>query len=67
MMIRFLNKHINTSYQKNLLGERFSEKIKYLVLAIAYFPHERVSSAQQGLTSLFEMGRGVALATNHQH
>ncbi len=26
-----------------------------------------VSSAQQDLTSLFEMGRGVAPATNHQH
>ena len=41
--------------------------IKYFVLATAYFPHERVSSAQQGLTSLFGMGRGVTLATNHQH
>lgn len=27
----------------------------------------KLSSAQQGLTSLFGMGRGVALATNHQH
>ena len=30
------------------------------------FPYG-VSSAQQGLTSLFGMGRGVAPATNHQH
>jgi len=28
---------------------------------------KRLSSAQQGLTSLFGMGRGVTLATNHQH
>ena len=52
---------------KNLIFIRFLMEIKYLVLATAYFPHERVSSAQQGLTSLFGMGRGVALATNHQH
>ncbi len=30
-------------------------------------PLKRVSLAQQGLTSLFGMGRGVTLATNHQH
>ena len=50
---------------QNTLHE-FSFRIKFLVLAIAYFPHKRVSSAQQGLTSLFGMGRGVTLATNHQ-
>ena len=37
------------------------------MLAIAYFPHERVSSAQQGLTSLFGMGRGVAPPSKHQN
>ncbi len=30
------------------------------------FPVKRVSSALQGLTSLFGMGRGVTPATSHQ-
>ena len=31
------------------------------------FALKRLSSVLQGLTSLFGMGRGVTLATNHQH
>jgi hypothetical protein len=40
--------------------------LKCLVLAATYFCLERLSSVLQGLTALFEMGKGVTLATNHQ-
>lgn len=40
--------------------------IEYSVLATTYFRPEGLSSAQQRLTSLCGMGRGVTTALNHQ-
>ena len=37
------------------------------MLASTYFPHKRVSSALESLTSVFEMRTGVPLPTKHQH
>ncbi len=37
------------------------------MLAPAYFPHQRVSSALEDLTSVFGMRTGVPPPTKHQH
>ena len=37
------------------------------MLAPAYFPHQRVSSALGDLTSVFGMRTGIPLPTKHQH
>ena len=45
-----------------------SRSYLYKRMAVSYFPVFTVSLAQMGLTSLFEMGRGlftIAMATTH--
>jgi hypothetical protein len=43
------------------------KKVESFVPATTYSPPEGVPSVLQGLTSLFGMGRGVTLASNHRN